>query len=106
MPGNLPKELCRRWLHSHEEDTGKELVYRPAGYKFPRSRGRTGFELKSDGTCEYVGIGRTDQPDTVRGTWSLETGPRPAISLRLDSGETLTLLVASLSRDRLVIARP
>ena len=32
-----------------EEDTNTEMVFRPATYNFPRSRGRRSFELKTDG---------------------------------------------------------
>ncbi len=39
--------LCQRWIHSHEEDTDTEMVYRPADFAFPPSRGRTGFENRT-----------------------------------------------------------
>ena len=44
-----PEVLQRAWVHSHEEDTGAEMVFRPAGYSFPRSRGRRSFELTPGG---------------------------------------------------------
>jgi hypothetical protein len=37
-----------RWVHSHEEDTDDETVFRAAdsGYAFPPSRGREALELR------------------------------------------------------------
>ena len=31
--------LVKRWVHSREEDDGERMVFRPAQYPFPRSRG-------------------------------------------------------------------
>src|ERR1041384_5695638 len=49
----------QHWVHSHEEDTDTEMVLRPAGYKFPPSRGRSSFELKPDGRTDELYVGRT-----------------------------------------------
>jgi len=37
-------QVAGRWVHSHEEDTDDEMVFRAAdsGYAFPPSRGRAG----------------------------------------------------------------
>ena len=105
MPRILQRDLCQRWFHSFEEDTEDGRVYRPASFKFPRSRGRTGFELKADGTCVYIAIGRGDVPKEVPGNWSLEEKARPILHLRLSSGEIFTILVISVRRDRLVMQR-
>ena len=48
----IPKAITKFWVHSHEEDTEDVKVYRPRGYEFPPSRGRTGFEIKENG--EFV----------------------------------------------------
>ncbi len=71
MPKIDSQTLCQRWLHSHEEDSGNKSVFRPASYAFPPSRGRTGFELKPDGTLVQIGIGSTDRPAETAGTWEL-----------------------------------
>jgi hypothetical protein len=47
------------WVHSHEEDSDEEMVFRPAAYEFPPSRGRRSFELKPDGILAEGGIGPT-----------------------------------------------
>ena len=73
-----PERLQGRWVHSHEEDTDDEMVFRSAGsgYEFPRSRGRQAFELRPDGS--YVGSapGPADKPEPSEGSWSLEGGNR------------------------------
>jgi hypothetical protein len=45
------------------------MVYRPSDYAFPRSRGRRGFEIRTDGTFIRHGIGPADGPEEVRGRW-------------------------------------
>ena len=70
-----PERLQGRWVHSHEEDTEDEIVYRAesSGYDFPRSRGREALELNPDGSYSGVVPGPTDKPEaTPGGTWSVE----------------------------------
>jgi hypothetical protein len=69
MPDPIdPNLLHRRWLHSREEDTGDEMVFRPESYDFPPARGRTGFELSPDGSVLDLGVGPTDRPEVTAGT--------------------------------------
>ena len=63
--------LCQRWIHSHEEDTATEMVFRPATFPFPRSRGRISFELRPDGALIEQGIGPTDRRTQETGRWRL-----------------------------------
>ena len=70
-----PEQLQGRWVHSHEEDTEDEIVYRAesSGYDFPRSRGREALELNPDGSYSGVVPGPADKPQaTAGGTWSVE----------------------------------
>jgi hypothetical protein len=72
-----PASLEGRWVHSHEEDTDDELVYRSAssGYDFPRSRGREALELHPDGSYGGTAPGPTDKPEASgSGNWALEDG--------------------------------
>ena len=72
-----PERLQGRWVHSHEEDTDDEMVYRAAssGYEFPRSRGREALELHPDGSYSGVAPGPTDKPEASGGgEWALEDG--------------------------------
>jgi hypothetical protein len=66
--------LHRNWIHSFEEDTEAETVYRPDGFPLPRARGRVQFTLQKDGTVKGMQIGRNDGPSEVAGSWNLENG--------------------------------
>jgi hypothetical protein len=96
-----PELLHRAWLHSHEEDSKGRMVFRPSTYAFPPSRGRTGFDLRPDGTLLETGIGPTDRRTQSAGKWTLEGS-----TLRLhDRGERSeqALSIAELGPDRLVV---
>jgi hypothetical protein len=95
--------LRRRWVHSHEEDTDREMVFRPAAYEFPRSRGRRSFELKPDGTLLEGRIGPTDRPVEAQGTWELQDD---RLVLRRGPSETPRhMRIASVDDDRLVVEK-
>ncbi len=66
------EELQQHWVHSHEEDTDTEMVFRPATFRFPPSRGRTGFDLKPDSSCAGFGIRPADGIEEYPGTWELD----------------------------------
>lgn len=63
--------LACRWIHSHEDDTSKTIVYRPGGYSFPPSRGRDGFQLHADGTLILSAPGPADRSREQAGEWEL-----------------------------------
>ena len=97
-------DLCQRWVHSYEEDTDSESVYRPAGYAFPPSRGRIGFELLTDKSCKRVEIAAGDGSKVTNGTWEFEGENTLRIRINCkDTNEVMT--VASLSHDRLAIRK-
>lgn len=100
----LPNLLHRHWVHSHEEDTASEMVFRPATFNFPRSRGRKGFELKPDGTLVDVGIGPTDRPSQVPGTWQIEND-KIAFYRESEAAPIRVMQIASVDTDRLVIKK-
>jgi hypothetical protein len=97
--------LYRRWVHAHEEDTDREMVFRPAEAKLPPSRGRAAFELREDGTFAESGIGPTDRPDEAAGRWRLEDEERIVLGEGAPSGVPRVMRIASLDADRLVIER-
>jgi hypothetical protein len=72
MGANREDAVVGHWVHSHEEDTDDEMVYRPASYPFPPSRGRTSFELHPDGSYVERSPGPVDVPVESEGSWSLE----------------------------------
>ena len=88
-----------RWVHSHEEDTADDLVYRSAssGYDFPRSRGREALELNPDGTYGGVVPGPADKPEAAAGgSWALEDGNKlvlPDRTLEITAAEPGVLRV-------------
>ena len=95
--------LERAWVHSHEDDTADETVYRPADYAFPPSRGRQGFELRADGSCLETAIGPTDRPEEATGTWELADDGTIVLSRPGEPDERLRVI--SVSQDRLVVER-
>lgn len=72
MAGYSEASLHGRWVRSHEDDTDDEVVFRPASYAFPPSRGRTSIELRPDGTYVESSPGPVDVPEDSTGRWSLE----------------------------------
>jgi hypothetical protein len=66
--------LHGHWVHSHEEDSEDELVFRPADYDFPRSRGRQSIELRPDGSYSERRPGPVDVPEESTGSWKLDGG--------------------------------
>jgi hypothetical protein len=101
----LPDEMLgRSWVHSHEEDTEHEMVFRPADRPLPPSRGRVRFEFKPDGSFLEAAPGPTDAPEHRAGTWKLEDG-----KLVLESDEApeglRVMEIAHVDNDRLVVKK-
>lgn len=97
-------DLCQRWVHSHEEDSDTEQVYRPASFPFPPARGRTGLDLLPDKSCRRVGIAAADGSQVADGTWEFEDEETLRIRINCeDTSEVLT--VASVDRNRLAIRK-
>ena len=97
-------DLQQCWVHSHEEDTETETVYRPTSFDFPPARGRTGFELHADQSCIRIGIAAADGSVVSDGTWEVEDSDGLQIRIKCQN-ESQTLDVVSMDRDRLVIRR-
>ncbi len=95
MKNELPPEIFKHWIHSREEDTEGVRVYRPSDYKFPPSRGREGFELKKNGEFIRYGIGPTDRPQKITGTWKAEGGNQIRVSFEAQKQDSYTMQVVS-----------
>ena len=97
--------LVGHWIHSHEEDVAGARVFRRAGFPFPRSRGRVGFEFAADGSFVEHGIGPTDRPTRTSGHWVLDpSGCRITLKYRHGaSGREIRIL--SVEADKLVLAQ-
>ncbi|HEY2946522.1 MAG TPA: hypothetical protein VGN09_29080 [Vicinamibacteria bacterium] len=103
MPKGAPREwLHQEWVHSHEEDGHDEMVFRPASFKFPPSRGRRSIDLRRDGTVGHGRPGPTDRRQHSSGRWEIKGH---ALKLFPASGETPTetLRIVSAAPDRLVL---
>jgi hypothetical protein len=97
--------LHQHWVHSHEEDTETERVFRPASFAFPRSRGRSAMALKPDGGLVETGIGPTDRPQESLETWKLEGDDILSIYEKGKRKPKRTMKILSLDKDRLVIKK-
>lgn len=102
---SIPDVLHQHWVHSHEEDTETEMVFRPATYTFPRSRGRRSFELRPDGSLIETGIGPTDRPQETQGTWKLVAADHLSLCMQSPSKPDWVMKIASVHKDKLVIRK-
>ena len=105
MGSKINKILHQHWVHSHEEDTDTEMVFRPETYNFPRSRGRKSFELKPDGSLVQGGIGPTDRREETAGIWELKDDDKLAVYPESRSEPSRVMQIASVEEDRLVIKK-
>jgi len=64
--------LQGRWVHSHEEDTADEMIFRRPDRPFPPSRGRASIDLAPDGSYRESSPGPVDVPEEHAGSWTLE----------------------------------
>lgn len=101
----LPAQaLGRGWVHSHEEDTENEMVFRPAEREFPPSRGRMRFELLPDGTFVESAPGPADAPEKRAGTWQMAGSKLTLDSEQAPEGRRV-LEIVSAEDDRLVVKK-
>ena len=97
--------LHQTWMHSREEDTDTEMVFRPEGYNFPRSRGRTRFDLNPDGALAEIGIAPTYAQQTTAGRWQLEDGNKLVFYRASETEPTKVMQVVHADKDRLVVKK-
>lgn len=100
-------DIQQKWIHSYEEDTATETVYRPEGYKFPRSRGRVGFELKANSELVENNIAPTDAITEEVGSWRLKTDESDNLQIELNpaNASSRMLTIESVGKDRLVVKK-
>lgn len=94
MDDHLPTTVFQHWIHSWEEDMEDIQVYRPSSYQFPPSRGRDGFELKANGEFILSGPGPTDRPQSITGTWILQSNHQIRVQVPVwgDHGRLMELV--------------
>ncbi len=100
----VPKKesVCGHWMHSFEEDSIDQIVYRPRSFDFPRSRGRRSFDLQPDGKIFDVSPGKADLPDTITGNWELE---REQLVFHHSDGTDECLMIKEITPEKLVIRK-
>ncbi len=98
-------QVIGTWLHSHEEDSATERVYRRSGFDFPPSRGRDGYEFRPDRSATYIGIAARDGAAPNACKWRVRTGARPEIVLTFPNGQQRVLQVTSVDQERLLIKK-
>ncbi len=94
--------LHGRWIHAHEEDTGSEMVFRPASRPLPPSRGRMRLELRPGGAFVERSPGPVDVPVESTGSWSVEGG---RLVLHADDDTSQAWAIAKVEADRLVLRK-
>ena len=102
---NLTTCILGHWIHSHEEDTQDVMVYRPANYNFPPSRGRMGLEFREGGALVYHGIGRADGTEQSTGHWVIEEPNRIRINVDNERIQPFVLQVVSCNDQELKVKR-
>jgi hypothetical protein len=99
-------ELCRHWIHAHEEDRGDVQVFRPEEHPLPPSRGRRHLDLRRDGSLVETRPGPDDRALAAPGRWTLEGGRLRLFRDAAARAPDRELEVVSLEADRLVVRRP
>jgi hypothetical protein len=99
------KILGNRWIHSHEEDTASEMVFRPGSFNFPPSRGRAGFELRPDQSLVEMQPGAADRPEQTDGKWELQSGKKLVFFKHGSTQPTRSMNIVSADDGRLVVAK-
>jgi len=99
------RALEKQWLHSREEDTGAQIVFRPPDYDFPLTRRpREILELRPDGTLIKGIPSASDSVEEKGGKWKIEGSNRLVFYPEGESKETWKIV--SVDRDRLVLEKP
>src|SRR5215510_14489699 len=96
--------LVGQWLHSREEDTPTEIVYRPAGFPLPTSRGSSGLQFAGDGTFKRIGIGAIDISNVKEGSWQVEDVNTGHVRVEVE-GQPQVLKIDDLKHDRMTVKR-
>lgn len=101
----LKPAIFKHWVHSHEEDTTDIKVYRPHDHRFPRSRGRRGFEIKENGEFIRYDIAPDDRIKRVQGHFKVEGRNRFHIFFEDPKFKSYTMNIVSLSENVLKLRR-
>jgi hypothetical protein len=96
-----PPELFQDWVHSFEESSGQQKVYRPATFSFAPARGRDGFEIRQDGTFISHPIAPGDGNMTIEEKWLLQDRELVVVG----KGNRQRYKLISVTKEKLVLQR-
>ncbi len=106
--------FTNNWVHSYEEDTENQVVFRPSTFNFPLRRGgRDGIDIKEDKTFIQRGdfpaglanLGADDRySNYLEGTWNLEGTEILTLENNAGAG-ALKLKVALIENNKLVFEK-
>lgn len=99
------ENIVGHWVHFHEEDEQGHEIYLPANFDFPPSRGRVGFEFKSDGELIYYFIAPADGLSKAEGKWQPVDKNNIAIKFKDPKLPPIQLEILSLKDRRLKLRR-
>ena len=94
--------LYKNWVHSHEEDSDNEMVFRPSTYKFPPARGRDSMDLKQDGSLILGGSAPDDRKTLKQSDWAID---KDTLILNHSEADSRKMKIKSLTSDKLVIEK-
>lgn len=100
MPDIDPTTVTGAWVHSHEEDQPDAQVFRRPGYAFPRSRGRSSYELRPDKALGGTHPGPDDRHVATTGRWDLQ-GSR--LTIAPDASSPVQYDINLIESDRMVV---
>jgi hypothetical protein len=70
MNDKMKENLCKNWIHSFEEDTETEKVYRTEDFDFPLSRQpREQITIKGNGKITLADSFESDKPEGKTSRW-------------------------------------
>ena len=100
-----PVALSQKWVHSHEEDTADEMVFRPASHTFPPSRGRKAFQLDPDGKLLNFAIGPDDRTVENEGRWQLDSSNKLTLEPAKAAASKSVMQLLHVDRDKLIVKK-
>jgi hypothetical protein len=82
------------------------MVYRPATYAFPLSRGRDGFEIESNGEFVLFAMGPAERGEKILGHWEQVSNREIRVKFVDNKRKARVLRVLSVTEDVLRLERP
>jgi hypothetical protein len=98
--------LCQHWVNSYEEEqeTDKEQIYRPAGFKqFPDGWFRMQYVFSRDGDCKWFYLSPKDDHHFKPGKWKVDLNDRSVLQV-IKGDITESYRVSDLKKDVLRIS--